>query len=455
MIKLRNMKVTKVQETETETEDQTSIKYTYTLQDDDKENTLTLKCNMHKKIHLGEELDISITNDQTKLDVHVEAEKLTDIITKKGLMDKVVEKIEKRPELADKVKDKLKEYNDLKDQKEALGEKLEKAKAAEKEKEPDLNKKKDAIKAGQKNQKRIPDTIIPTEDDTDNRKDFPDKKEDCKFYCRGGLCANSQMEDPFCNPNKCTIYKPPVKKSKAKNDRMGIDAAIKKKKGSPETPSKKKEPEPEEDAPLPSYDIFQGDSYVHMITLKGEKKVVEIGIMNINTQHAACWIDEDKQPRKVKAKALTYHDLIEDAQKELDIFATNKKLEKCDKTGGVTESIPKGLKADRTAEEIADDEANANHDWEAKDIPSLLLKKEEFPTDIFGGLTTDIKVEKHASAGTLYCNIMTVMQPNEDDAEALFVVTDMLEKLTRIPWTHSTGRTFTADHNRLNMIKED
>ncbi|MHA2022655.1 MAG: hypothetical protein ACTSWQ_03230, partial [Candidatus Thorarchaeota archaeon] len=373
MIKLRNMKVTKVQETETETEDQTSIKYTYTLQDDDKENTLTLKCGMRKEIELGEELDISISTDQTKLDAHVEAEELTDIIVEKGLMDKVVEEIEKKPELADKVKDKLKEYNDLKNQKETLGKTLEKAKAAEKEKEPDLNNKKDAIKAGQKNQKRIPDTITPAEDDTDNRKDFPNKKEDCKYWYRGGLCANSQMEAPFCNPDKCLIYKPPVKKSKAKKDGMGIDAAIKKEKGSPRTPSKDKTPEPAEETPLPGYDVFHGDSYVHLITLKGEKKVVEIGVMDINAQHAACWIDEDKQPRKVNAKALTYHDLIEDAQQELDIFATNKKLEKCDETGEVTESTPTGLKADRTVEEIAEDEANAKHDWEAKDIPSLLL----------------------------------------------------------------------------------
>ncbi|RLI55243.1 MAG: hypothetical protein DRP09_10535 [Candidatus Thorarchaeota archaeon] len=86
MTQIRELKVTKVQETETETEDSTSIKYTYTLQDDDKNNTVTIKSSMEKNIVLGQTLDITITNDQTTLKDHDqdEAQETLDLDTKEG-----------------------------------------------------------------------------------------------------------------------------------------------------------------------------------------------------------------------------------------------------------------------------------------------------------------------------------------------------------------------------------
>lgn len=142
-IRIINLKVTNVQETETETDSGTTNKWTYTLQDEEKENTVTLKSDTERKITLGDTLDIKIGNEQTTLDIHItnEAEALTDIIDEQGLMDKVIEETEKHPELANIVKDRLAEYHKLTDQKEALRKLLKDAKAAEKE-ELDMSKKK-------------------------------------------------------------------------------------------------------------------------------------------------------------------------------------------------------------------------------------------------------------------------------------------------------------------------
>ena len=105
-IRIRDLKVTKKQETETETDSGITNKWTYTLQDEEKENTITLKTSDERKICLGDTLDITLSNDQMTLDIHVEneAEALTDIIDDQGLMDKVVEEKEALKKILDKAK---------------------------------------------------------------------------------------------------------------------------------------------------------------------------------------------------------------------------------------------------------------------------------------------------------------------------------------------------------------
>ncbi len=206
-IKIINLKVTKVQETETETDSGITNKWTYTLQDDDKTETITLKTSLQRKIKLGNTIDVKFCNDQTTLEVTVtnEAEALTEIIDEQGLMDKVVEKIEKHPELAEIVKGKLAEYNNLKDKKEALGKLLEKAKAAKEE--PDFD---DYAKQIEENEINL-----------DKKKDAPKDKEHCPFHYRDGLCSNSQMERPFCaGIDNCPVWNEPAEKEKPKSKKQ-------------------------------------------------------------------------------------------------------------------------------------------------------------------------------------------------------------------------------------------
>lgn len=338
-VKLRNLKVVKKQEIETETETGISTKYVYMLQDEDKEDVVTIKTVSERHFELGDTLDVFIGNQQTRIDDHANEKEKEDGGPAPDL-DEETEQIEE----------------------------IER----ELEPEPDIKTKKGAIKKARKSGKKNPPEAVQTsiqdegvpaippsiKEDLDKPEaKKPKSEKDCKWHYRGGLCANSKMDKPFCvGMDKCPehgqgkIDETPKKKKEKKDCGCGNDPehplrgfcnehGVKEKKGSPKTPSQEKEKKP-------------------------------------------------KKPKKL------------------------------------------------------------DHDLE---VPSILIKKKDFPKDILGGLLADVKVELHTTEGYLYAHAKTKKTaPNE--AEVNDVCMKLLE-LSGIPWTYIQGNTFNADKKQLNKEK--
>lgn len=466
MIKLRNLKVTKKQENETETETGTSTKWVYTLQDEDKENTVTIKSDTAREIELGEELDLTIDSDQTKLDVETEDDSAADCedCTEDEPCD---EHKGFRPRKEGTRDEDKKEPETIKN-KECPGcqvsyeepdeiksiDKTGKCKdcQAKQEKELNLDDKKDAIKAGQKNQVIITDDDIEKINEkskegitipkgakvvkiaTPKKAKKPKTEKSCKYWYRGGLCANSQMEAPFCGGaescefmGQTEITEPePAEKPKAE----------KKEKGSPGTPSKEKEPvddsygTPEDEKGIEDMTgtTFEGMVYEYPTTYKGEKITREIGVKDFSGEFVVMWVNEKTGgTHKVKSPALKFHDTVEAAQKELQAWAEKKKL----KAIGPIEKAKKETAAKQ---------------WKEHDT---LIEKGNFPKDILGGLEKDVVVQKHATAGILYAHAISVENPDDNEGK-IARFEDELNDITEMDWAHVLDKTFNANKKQIN-----
>ena len=282
---------------------------------------------------------------------------------------------------------------------------------------------------GKKYKRRTLDWNPPRDDcKPKGTKKKSEKKEDCKFYYRGGLCANSKMEKPFCvGLDKC----PEIAQQE-----LPVEPEPKKKKGSPGTPSKEKESSPAPDAPEnPHSQMFLGVTYEYQTTKKGEPVTREVGIVECDDMYGAMWISKKGGFHKIRSKDLMMHKTRDAAQRELNTWAANKSLE--------------------TIRDNSEDEEETS--WvPAIPVGNILVKKEIFP-DILGGLETDIIVEKTENGDQfLYAHAKSQFSPGSTDEDEVIIgmFETKLEELTGMKWKQTTDRTYNCDKDQLNKIEE-
>jgi len=355
-IEMKNMSITKINESETETETGTKTVWTYTLTNEDAGEQFTLKTASDQHLRIGQKFNMAMTNPQTQLPL----------------------------EEPEPPKEELKEP-------EAVPEKAKKT----------LSKKEKEILEEAESLIKKADKIIEEKKQT---------KTSCKYYYRGGLCANSKLDKPFCpGLDKCPLdqEQPTEKKPEAPQSKLpGID--------------------PQGEI---SRDNFLGTTYEYPTTHKGEEVVQTIGVIDIGGSYMTAWKSKSGGYHRIKSKALDPRDTLELAQQDLDEFAKKKKLKA---VGGA---------------EAPEDETEEPHQV------TLLLKKEKFPKDILGGLKEDIMIEKNAAGNFFYAHARS--KEGADSFETNKAFTDELKKITGLNWTWVSGNLFNADRKQLNETKEE